>query len=343
MSKRILELEKNTWIQAYHIRNYELGILQKKTPWILSKHINCYYDPRAMGIFNHCMPEKRYFVKSKAMLVQKYRFDKSFLSLDICNFIMWAKRLIDGGWYIMGYYDEYYIPETDSYRRRHFRHTMLIHGYDDESKLFYAMGYTSDRKYQSHCLTYDEFISSIGVDFDRKNEPYIKRDIERIEFDAFRLNPECDFKFDLSQVYTSLLDYINCEDSGYRHQRGLKYGFDCEREFVNYIKAQKGEYLDERYSRLFMELKELMVRRLEYLADEQVVSKDILPEYKTICAQQKTIHLLFIKYNLTMDERIIDRLVEKMSGIIEAEKNILPRITDEIYACLVKKHNEEYL
>ena len=243
----------------------------------------------------------------------------------------------------MGYYDEYYIPETVSYQYRHFRHTMLIYGYDDESQLFYAMGYTSDRKYRSHCLTYSEFISSIGVDFDRENESYIKRDIERIEFDAFRLNPECDFTFDLSQVYTSLLDYINCEDSGYRHQRGLKYGFDCEREFVNYIKAQKGQYLDERYSRFFMELKELMVRRLEYLAGEQVVSQGILSEYQKICEQQRTVHLLFIKYNLTMDERIIDRLADKMNGIIESEKIILPRITDEIYACLVKKHDEEYL
>lgn len=343
MSGKILALEKNTWIQAYHIRNYELGILQKKTPWILSKHINCYYDFKAMGIFNHCMSEKRYFAKSKAMIVQKFRFDKRFLSLDILNFVQWAKNLIDGGWYIMGYYDEYYIPETASYQYRHFRHTMLIYGYDDESQLFYAMGYTSDRKYRSHCLTYDEFISSIGVDFDRKTEPYVKRDIEKIEFDAFRLNPDCDFTFDLSQVYTSLLDYINCEDSGYRHQRGLKYGFDCEREFVNYIKTQKGKYLDERYSRLFMELKELMVRRLEYLTGEQILSQDVLSEYKKICEQQKNIHLLFIKYNLTMDEKIIDRLADKMSSIIESEKNILPRITDEIYACLVKKHSEEYL
>ena len=92
-----------------------------------------------------------------------------------------------------------------------------------------------------------------------------------------------------------------------------------------------------------MELKELMVRRLEYLTGEQVVSQGILSEYQKICEQQRTVHLLFIKYNLTMDERIIDRLADKMNGIIESEKIILPRITDEIYACLVKKHDEEYL
>lgn len=146
-----------------------------------------------MGIFNHCMPEKRYFTKSKAMIVQRYKFDKTFLSLGVWNFVQWAKKLIDVGWYIMGYYNEYYIPETASYQYRYFRHTMLIYGYDDEVQMFYAMGYTSDRKYRSHCLTHNEFISSIGVDFDRDNESYIKRDIEKIEFDAFRPNSERDF------------------------------------------------------------------------------------------------------------------------------------------------------
>ncbi len=57
----------------------------------------------------------------------------------------------------------------------------------------------------------------------------------------------------------------------------------------------------------------------------------------------KIIHLLFVKYNLTKDGSIIDRLAKKMDNIIEAEKNIIPRITDEIYACLVRRHNEEYL
>ena len=69
--------EFSNWKKTHgfkHIRNFELGILQKKVPWILSKHINCYYDSKAMGIFNHCMSEKRYFAKSKAMIVQKFRF-----------------------------------------------------------------------------------------------------------------------------------------------------------------------------------------------------------------------------------------------------------------------------
>lgn len=343
MQNKILELEMNTWIQTYHIRNYELGLVQKKYPWVLSKYINCYYDPKAIGIFNHCMPERRYFSNSKVMLVQNFKFEKSFLSLGVLDFVKWATKLIDDDWYIMGYYDEYYIPGKVSYKSKHFRHTMLIYGYDDELEVFYAMGYTKDGKYSSYTLTYGEFLSSINVEFDREREAYIKEGIDKIEFEAFKLNPEFDFTFDLKQLYTSLLDYINSQDSGYLRKKGFKYGFDCEEEFVNYINSQRGKVLDERYSRFFMELKELMVRRLEYLTIERIVPAEILYEYKSICEQQKKIHLLFIKYNLTHNESIIDRLAEIMNKIIDVEKSILPRIKDEIYACLSKEHKEEYL
>lgn len=343
MQSKILELEMNTWIQTYHIRNYELGLVQKKYPWVLSKYVNCYYDPKALGIFNHCMPERRYFSNSQVMLVQNFKFEKSFLSLGVLDFVRWAKMLIDDDWYIMGYYDEYYIPEKICYKIKHFRHTMLIYGYDDELKLFYAMGYTKDGRYRSYTLTYDEFLSSINVEFDREKENYIKDGIDKIEFEAFKLNPEFNFTFDLRELYTSLLDYINSQDSGYLRKKGLKYGLDCEKEFVNYINAQRGRVLDERYSRFFMELKELMVRRLEYLTIERIVSDETLYEYKIICEIQKSIHMLFIKYNLTHKESIIDHLIEKMNNIIEAEKSILPRITDKIYARLSKDHKEEYL
>lgn len=342
MSVKILELEKNTWIQTYHMRNFELGLVQNKYPWILGQYINCYYDHKSMAMFSHCMPDGRYFEKRNVMCVQKFRFDKKFLSLEILDFVQWARNLISGGWYIMGYFDEYHIKEKASYQCRHYRHSMLIYGYDDDKQLFYAMGYTKDRKYRSHCLTYDEFISSINVDFDREKEAYVKDGIDKIEFDAFRLNCDFEFTFNLKQVYISLLDFINSEDRGYKATRGVKYGFECEGEFVNYIRAQKGIDLDVRFSRFFMEFKELMIRRLEYLTIERIVSPEILSEYNVICEQQRIIHMLFIKYNLTHNESIIDRLVEKMNSIIDAEKNIVPRIKDEIYAYLSKEYKEEY-
>lgn len=343
MDKRILDLEKNVWIRTYQIRNFELGLLQSRTPWIYSKYINCYYDSKALGIFNHCTPEGRYFSKSNAMLVQKFKFDKSILMIDSSYFVQWARNLLIHSWYIMGYFDEYYIPARLYYKEKHFRHPMLVYGYDDNLKLFYAIGYTNKRKYESFTLTYDEFISSIKVDFDREKQDYEKVNIFRIEFEAFKVNPDFDFKFDLRQIYTSIMDYIHSTDSCNFRRKGLVYGIDCEREFINYLNRQKGELLDERYSRFFMELKEMMVIRLKYLNDEQITSQQVLDEYKGICELQKNIHLMFLKYNISKNEDIIDRIVSKVSEIIEKERELLPIISEEIYEYLAKNHDEVYL
>jgi len=342
MSKKIIKLETNTWIQAYHIRNYELGILQTKTPWIFSKYINCYYNPQANSYFDHYMPEGRFFAKSKPLLVQKFKFDKTIFSLKTFDFLQWARQLINSGWCIMGYFDEYYIKCKTRYNKIHYRHSLLIYGYDDDTRLFYAIGYTNEKKYQPHGLTYDEFISAIGVEFDRQNEKFKKRDIDRIEFNGIKLNPNYEFQIDLKQLYNSLMDYIYSEADGNRCRNGVTYGLGCENEFVNYISNQRGEYLDIRYSRFFMELKELMVRRLEYLVNEKIVSQLLLDEYKKICESQKIIHLLFIKCNLAYKDNIIDQLIARMAEVISAEKKILPQIGNEIYAYLVEKHDEEY-
>lgn len=342
MNKKVLPLENNTWIQTYHIRNYELGLLQDKTPWIFSKYINCYYDAKARGKFNHCTPEGRYFAKSKVFLIQKFRFDKSILSFDIIDFIQWAKDLINHGWYIMGYYDEYYIPSKSAYNKYHFRHTLLIYGYDDQHQMFEAIGYTKDRKYKSHPISYEEFLSAIKIEFDRNKEEFVKENIDKLEFEAFKLNPEYKFDFNLKEIYQSIKDYINSEENGCRNQKGLKYGINCEKEFINYIRNHKEGPIDERYSRFFMELKELMVRRLNYLYAEGIISDAILEKYKKICDKQKTIHALFIKYNITHNRELIVNMAEKMAGIIEDELKLLPEINDQIYSCLVKRFNEGY-
>ena len=90
----ILPLEKNPWIQAYQLRNYELGVLQSKTPWVYNMYINVYYD----GIrFGHLMPESRYFELEGVMKIQRFRLDKSIFSLEIIDFVSWFSELIENG------------------------------------------------------------------------------------------------------------------------------------------------------------------------------------------------------------------------------------------------------
>ena len=335
------------WIKAYQIRNFELGILQDKTPWILSKYINCTYTAKAEAMFDHCISAYgRFFFKEKALLMQRFKFNKSIFSFKAMDFVKWAKSLLDQEWYLMGYLDEYYVKSKQAYNKYHFRHSMMIYGYDEIGKVFYAIGYTNENKYSKYSISFEEFLKSVQVEYDSVKKDYIPRDIERVEFDAVKINPEHNFEFDLKEVYLGIKDYINSTDSYDTNNSNYLYGIECERKFVEYIQnsiEKEDAYLDVRYSRLFMEMKDIMIRRLEYLVSIGVISNELLEEYRTISKKQTYIHLAFIKYNLKHNDDTLKYAVSALQTIIESELNLLPQICSQILSALQANKKGEYL
>jgi hypothetical protein len=51
-------------------------------------------------------------------------------------------------WVFVNWIDEYYIPERTRYKRDHFKHDLLVYGYDDENKMFTVIGYGVNRHYR---------------------------------------------------------------------------------------------------------------------------------------------------------------------------------------------------
>jgi hypothetical protein len=341
-----LPIIEDPWIQTYQIRNYELGIVQDKTPWIYSKYINCYYDPDEEDCFNHCVSSGgRFFIKDGALLGQKFIFDKSIFSLGIINFVDWIKNFLKKNWYILCYVDEFYIKAKGVYKTCHYRHTLLIYGFDDKTRVLYAIGYDKEKKYEKFQVSFNEFEQAIDVHFDRKKEQFNPRNIEKIEFNIVKINPEFKFVFNLKELYTSLSDYIDSVDSFNPNLNKLIYGIECEREFQKYVYAElykKTYYLDPRYSRLFMELKEIMVRRLDYLIEIEVVPEDIVDSYKGIVKDQVLVHMLFMKYNVTHKEDSLKKIVAIINSIIEREKTILSKIRQYVFDYLLEHERSEY-
>ncbi len=76
-------------------------------------------------------------------------------NIDIFDFI---KTSINLGYYVMTYTDEFSIPERISYVRKiHFRHDIMIYGYDSDKSLFNVIGYNEKLKYTSSCVSFSEF------------------------------------------------------------------------------------------------------------------------------------------------------------------------------------------
>jgi len=125
-----LPIIDNPWIQTYQIRNFELGILQNQVPWIYGKYINCCCHKKS---FTHCIGSHgRFFTKDNAMLMQKFKFDKSIFENSNWNFVEFVKNMIDHQWYVLGDFDEYchmnpLIVNNPLYQ--HIYHSSLIENY----------------------------------------------------------------------------------------------------------------------------------------------------------------------------------------------------------------------
>lgn len=345
MKKITLSLETNPWIQAFQMRNYELGIMQEKTPWILSKYINCYYYDKGSALFYHVTDEGNFFQNCGATLVQKFRFDKTILKLGIIDFIKLTEDSLINGWYFTGYFDEYYIKSKKAYNKFHFRHNILVYGFSKEDKVFNAIGYTSKNKYLPFIISYDEYNSAIYSDFDKINEPYEKKNIDKIEFDAFKINPDYEFKFDIKELYKRINDYYNSINSNDINYKGLIYGINSERKFLSYLESffQSPENsIDVSYSRLYMELKNIMYIRLKYLESISCITPGLSDAYEPLAKKQQCIHLLALKYNLTKNTSILGNTSRLMNEIINVETVILRKVLNDISFYIEKITKEEY-
>ena len=82
---------------------------------------------------------------------------------------------IDEGYYARLTVDEFYLPGRTSYRRRHFMHSLLVHGYDRGRGLFLAAGYLANGEYGSTRVSFTELEEAFAVGL----EPLESEDCDR--------------------------------------------------------------------------------------------------------------------------------------------------------------------
>jgi len=320
----ILYLEEKPWIQTYQLRNFELGVLQRKSPWIFGKYINCYYDPEAKKKFCHYMPDGRYFQKCGATMVKRYAVENNVdVSSGVLDFTI---KHIDDGWYVVGFVDEYHIPDTDSYLVKHHRHSIMIYGYDEKTLSFIAIGYTRGKQYRTHSIPFSCFVSAvIGSRFDLETKQ--QTTYEKIELEAFKVDPEYPFELDLNEMYSSLNDYIESVSLSKDEKR---FGIDCERAFGDYIISPGTAFLDERYSRFFLDLKRIMLFRLQFMETESIINKESIDQYASVFNDQEIVHNLFLKHNLVSSDKYKQAAYYRMTELIKEEYSILCRVRDAL-------------
>lgn len=256
------------------------------------------------------------------------------IALDLTNGIInFIKYYIDREFYIYAVFD---VSQIAAYRcGQFFPHDPLIYGYDDEKEeVYFADNYMYGR-YSLGTASYSEIIQATKVLSER--EEMIDIDWAP-EFRCVKYTDKCSlFEFNI-QMYINLLnDYIEQKDSvkrwrvpGIISRAPLEriYGIGIYSFMQDYIGVARnsGANLDRRAFYVLKEHKLILEKSLTYVMGDQWKSKYSL-EWKMVekDMQMATIMCnLCLKYNLTHDEKILDKIRNYLISLEENDKIMFP-------------------
>lgn len=314
-----LSLEKQPYILTYNNKSFPLGIIQslgdKVLPWLCNKYINCVYFPNQERQYDLCM-EDWWFTKEKVFSIQLLRLSPTYLKFKSLNIFSIIKECIDNGIYIYGRFNEKYIPTKHAYNRYDNIHEYFIFGYDEKENELISIGYNKNNRYEEYFISYNDYFKSIEC-----------TDV----FDIYlvQLNKEFDFSLDIKYIIQDLSEYLSSSNTREDNKQKL-YGLNCWRHFIENTKKdiQKVNRIDIRHTRLFMEHKNLMLKRIEYLKQVGFIKNNL--SYKDIQEEANKAYLLSLKYNMTHNYSTAEKIINLYNNILIDEEKILNEVLIEI-------------
>ena len=325
--KVILPFEDHPYSLMYQGGAFPAGIIQANakediTPWLSSRYINCWFDPKVANKFSYYLSEN--WPAAEGILLQQRinLFPGLLEKLFHEELFDLSKRMMDQGWYPHGNFNEEYIPGKAAYQKRRYGHDFMLIGYDDFEEVYFSVGYLGDGHFQKFPIPYENMKQSIQT---------LKH--AKPVFNFWKLNPNAQFSFNLDKIILELSEYLDSTTSNEMYKYDRTWGIESLRVLGNHMLplCKNQERIDLRYPRGLMEYKEYMKIRIEYLLQRGYLSKqNYLKNAEQVFQLAKNIHMLSIKYMLTGNVALGDRIYALIEQIIAKELEYLPNVLAEL-------------
>lgn len=317
-------------VTCFHNMAFPLGVIEANagmlnkdiTPWVISKFLNPIFVETPEKItYDICLFDK--WGLDEGILFYQFINMFKYVYDDLkFNIIEYLSKMIRAGCYVIGVYNERYIPGKMFYGKIDFMHDYILYGVNEEKEIFYSAGYLGDDKYQTYAILFSDFLKSVY------NTPN-----DRIQFGFRTYNNEYQYCFNKEKIVQELTDYLNSTT-----YHGLKenafYGIDANRKlkeyFLSCVKKNENSRLDLRYTRAYMEHKYFIYLCTKYLLDNKLVSTDEIniKNAEALYNDATKIHLLSIKLNISKNYKIIYKIANLFEKIQEGETQIISYIID---------------
>jgi len=317
-------------IKSYLHHAYGLSILATSDaylPWFYSNYIQVFFDKHYRE--NPYVDYYNFFyypyVEINIPHLERLKFDRAMLTEEQLNadFIC---RLIDLGYYICLYADEYYIPDRVAYKNFHFKHEVLIFGYDREERIFHILGFNRERVYGATTVPIDDLMEAFSHGYDGDGDLFWRKYII-----AARLFRDTVYPFNLKLITDLLEDYLESRESNSRVAMYIQPPRDCVFGLASYAYIdealelmERGEFfIDYRLPSVIWEHKQCMTKRLQYMHGLGLVDQDVCDQFAKVEDIALKARNTMLKAFVTNQRSIISRIREMVQSIHEQEKAIL--------------------
>lgn len=325
--KVVLPFDDKPYSLMYHGSAFPLGIIQGNatedlTPWLSSKYINCWFDPKGANKFAYYVTD-HWAIADKILTQQRINLDQNeYKAIFNTNIIFQFKKMINLGYYPHGAYNEEYIPGKRCFQKEYFRHDFLLIGYNEINKHFISVGYLEDGKFQRYIIPYHYMDLAITT---LKNP--------KIMLNFWKYNENAIFKCDYNRLIVELCDYLNCTTSMKIFKENRIWGVDAITELGHYIEStcKNENYIDNRYTRGVMEHKMFMQSRIKFLLEQQYIKDHMYFNYSQKISQLAECgHLLSVKFLINRKQNISSKINDIYVEIVKLEKEYLPDVLSDL-------------
>jgi len=239
--------------------------------------------------------------------------------------VAFLTRAIGSGSYVQLYANEFHIPDRQKYRRRHYTHAILVHGYDTAAGVFGVTGYRRSGTFGESCVRFEE------LELAFRDVRYLPDRMSRVTL--YRHAPGGGAQLDLGQIRESLQHYLDAagpSPSAVQGAWGTAVYQTLQRELPR-LADHRGS-LDIRPLHILWEHKKCMARRLRYLSAEgHLHSRRSHVDRAVGFAQDAgVLRMMLLKYRVTREAGVIHRAAEKLAELAAAEGDWIRRLMDEM-------------
>ena len=322
MRSVVLPFVTDVEMKSYLLSAFSLGAMKASIPnydvWLCNKLINCNCHSN-MRDFWDTQGEDLWDTKEGGTIYRTVSFtpdmhDDNGIDILNCNV-----EMINCGYYISGQYDEFYIPGTKAYGKVPHNHRFILFGYDNQKKTFKSATYLDTGFYDCFEIKFSDFLSAVS-----SNAPLQT-------FNYYSVNKDYKTCVDINLVRMQLIDYLNARNSK-DPLPDLVYGIKVWDVLADYVASRRDNNIDLRYTRVSMEHRLIMLKRINTLAELGFITRrDISETYREdVFLPAQRIFNMSMKYNVTHNSDLLSRVADSILSLNRRERVIIEDLVDQI-------------